>query len=78
VGLNYAYIGKRLDTDFNTFEEVTLDPYALVGCYMSLDLLPKKLQIFLNADNLLNNDFTEVLGFTTRGRSIRVGFNLTL
>ncbi len=78
AGLNFAYIGKRLDTDFNTFEAVTLDSYSLVGCYMSLQLLPKKLQIFLNADNLLNKEYSEVLGFTTRGRNIRVGFNLTL
>lgn len=78
IGLNYAYIGKRLDTDFNTFDEVTLDTYSLVGCYMSLQLLPKKLQVFLNADNLFNKDYIEVLGFTTRGRNIRAGFNLTL
>ncbi|MBT8264290.1 MAG: TonB-dependent receptor [Muriicola sp.] len=78
VGLNYTFVGERPDTDFNTFEEVTLDAYSLVGCYMSLQLLPEKLQIFLNADNLLNQDFTEVLGFTTRGRNVRVGINLTL
>lgn len=78
IGLNYAYIGKRLDTDFNTFDEVTLDTYSLVGCYMSLQLLPKKLKVFLNADNLFNKDYIEVLGFTTRGRNIRAGFNLTL
>ena len=78
VGLNYAYVGERLDTDFNTFEEVTLDAYSLVGCYMSLQLLPKKLQVFLNVDNLLNEGYTEVVGFTTRGRNVRVGFNLTL
>ena len=76
--ISYSYTGKRTDTDFNTFTDVELDPYSLVGLSISHELLPKKLRLFFNVDNLFNTEFTEVIGFTTRGRNMRFGFALNL
>jgi vitamin B12 transporter len=78
ASLNYSFVGKRLDTDFTTFSDVTLNAFSLVNLYFSHSLLDQKLKVFLNMDNLLNEDFVETIGFTTRGRNVRIGFNLTL
>ncbi|PRX54423.1 TonB-dependent receptor plug domain-containing protein [Flagellimonas meridianipacifica] len=77
VSLQYAYTGERIDTDFSIFEDVALDAFSLVNLYMDHELIPNTLKVFLNANNILNEEFTEVIGFTTRGRNINAGFNLS-
>ena len=76
--LTYSYTGKRSDTDFNTFSDVELDPYSLVGISLQHVFLPQRFRVFLNVDNLFNTEFTEVIGFNTRGRNIRLGLALSL
>ncbi|MEZ4808858.1 MAG: TonB-dependent receptor [Allomuricauda sp.] len=76
--LGYAFTGKRLDTDFNTFTDVTLDSFSLINLYLGHEVIPNRLKIFVDAENLLNEDYTEILGFTTRGRNFRIGLNLNL
>ncbi|MDC6352316.1 TonB-dependent receptor [Zeaxanthinibacter sp. PT1] len=78
ISLRYAYTGTRKDTDFSTFTDVELDPFSLVNLYASREVMPGKLKIFLNAENILNADYTEVIGFSTRGQNIRLGFILDL
>ncbi len=78
AAVSYAYTGARPDTDFGTFTDVKLDAFGLLGFYTSYTVLPNRFTVFLNGDNLLNESFTEVLGFNTRGRNIRVGFTLKL
>lgn len=75
--LTYNYTGKRRDTDFTTFEDVTLESFALIGVSARYQLLPGRALLFLRADNLLNTDYTEVLGFTTRGRNFALGLQLS-
>jgi len=78
AAVSYAYTGARSDTDFGTFTDVELDPFGLLGLYTSYTVIPNRFTVFLNGDNLLNESFTEVLGFNTRGRNIRIGFTLKL
>ena len=78
ISLDYAYTGERLDTDFTTFTDVTLDGFSLVNLYLEHEVMADKLNLFLSANNLLNEDFAEVFGFTTRGRNVNFGFNLRL
>ncbi|GGD59068.1 TonB-dependent receptor [Muriicola marianensis] len=78
VAATYAYTGTRLDTDFNTFTQVQLDPFSLLGLNLRYVAIPDRLTFFLQADNLLNESFTEILGFNTRGRNVRTGFTLKL
>ena len=78
VTLNYAYTGERFDTDFSTFTDVVLESFSLVNLYLGHEVIPDKLNFFLSAENLLNEDYTEILGFTTRGRNFRIGMNLNL
>ena len=78
--LSYSLTGERSDTDFNVFpfEDVPLASFSLVNASLQHQLIPDKLSCFLNLDNLLNEEFTEVLGFTTRGRNMSLGLQLTL
>ncbi|MGB5498583.1 MAG: TonB-dependent receptor plug domain-containing protein [Maribacter sp.] len=78
ASIDYRYTGQRLDTDFNTFSNVALDPFSLLDVYAEHDLLPKKLKFFMGVSNVFNVAYTEIIGFTTRGRNIRAGFNITL
>lgn len=74
----YSYTGQRADTDFNSFNDVALDPYSLFGLGISHEVLNNRLRLFFNIENLFNTDFTEVVGFTTRGRNMRFGLSFTL
>jgi len=78
VSLSYAYTGERFDTDFSTFTDVALDPFSILNLSVQHELIKNKLNVFVNADNLLNEDYRELLGFTTRGRNFRVGLSLNL
>ena len=76
--LQYAYTGKRTDTDFNIFSDVELDPFSLINASYSLELVPDKFRLFAHIDNLFNKEFEEVIGFSTLGRNVRLGFNLNI
>ncbi len=78
TSLSYAYTGERFDTDFSTFTDVALDPFSILNLSVQHELIKNKLNVFVNADNLLNEDYRELLGFTTRGRNFRVGLSLNL
>ncbi|MCX2678526.1 TonB-dependent receptor [Galbibacter sp. EGI 63066] len=76
-GVDYQYTGKRLDTDFSTFENVELESFSLLNFTVNHRLCDN-LNVFLNVDNIFNEEYTEVLGYTTRGRNARIGFRLNL
>ncbi len=78
ANLSYTLTGERYDTNYNTFLNEELASYSLVNLYVSHQLLSNKLKVFLNAENLLNEEYTEVIGYTTRGRNFRLGLNLSL
>ncbi len=75
---SYSYTGERTDTDFNTFSDVALDPFSLFGLFFSHQLIEDKLSFNFTVDNIFNTSFTEVIGFNTRGRNMRLGMNLQL
>jgi len=76
--IDYRYTGQRFDTDFNTFSETALKPFSILDIYAEHEFIPNKLKLFLGISNVFNSEYSEIIGFTTRGRNIRAGFNLTL
>ncbi|MGI9551443.1 MAG: TonB-dependent receptor domain-containing protein, partial [Aurantibacter sp.] len=78
TSLSYSYTGQRFDTDFTVFSDVRLDPYSRVDFYISHKIFPGRFKVFFNLQNLFNEDYVEIIGFTTRGRNVRVGATLTL
>jgi vitamin B12 transporter len=79
VNLTYLYIGGRFDDDYSTFPptRVKLSKYTLVNLAASYDLTPH-LQAFGRLDNLLNEDYEEIRGYGTPGRSVFAGLKLSL
>jgi len=79
VNLTYLYIGGRFDDDYSTFPptRVKLSKYTLVNLAASYDLTPH-LQAFGRLDNLLNQDYEEIRGYGTPGRSVFAGLKLSL
>tara|TARA_R110002020_G_scaffold91560_1_gene222198 strand:- start:32937 stop:34799 length:1863 start_codon:yes stop_codon:yes gene_type:complete len=78
ASINYSLTGERLDTDFFNGNDVSLSSFSLVDLYVGHEVVPGKLKVFLNASNIFNEAYTEVFGFTTKGRNFRVGMNLEL
>ena len=78
ANLSYSYTGNRKDTDFNSLTDLTLDAFSLYGVHFSYTLIPERLKMFIQGENLGNADFQEVFGFTSRGRNLSVGFQLSL
>lgn len=77
ASLDLQYVGDRLDTDFATFSNVDLEAYSLLNLYFSHKLFDdNKFKVFASVNNLLNEDYFEILGFTTQGRNVSLGFNL--
>jgi vitamin B12 transporter len=77
LGLSYQYTGARSDTDFDTFENVELDAFSLLN-FSANHQFSDQFSMFLNLDNITNEDYQELVGYTTRGRNVRLGFRLTL
>ncbi|MEJ4087156.1 TonB-dependent receptor plug domain-containing protein [Galbibacter orientalis] len=79
-GLQYQFTGKRLDIQYNpdfTSENVELDAFSLLNFNVNHQF-SNKFTVFLNLDNIFNEEYAELVGYTTRGRNIRVGFRLGL
>lgn len=80
--VNYQYFDARNDAFFdgNTFGVVTtkLGSYQLVNALIRYELIKSRLTIFGSATNILNEEFVENVGYSTRGRNFKIGLNIVL
>ena len=73
--LDYQYVSDRDDTDFRDFlnvQNVTLESYSLLDLGATHKLM-KGLTLYGNVTNLLNEDYQEIFGFSTRGVNYKFG-----
>jgi vitamin B12 transporter len=73
-----AYTGKRLDTDFTTYEQKTLKAFSLIDLQYGFPLGLMNSKGFVSVNNLANVSFEETVGFQTLGRNIRLGIEIGL
>lgn len=73
IVLKYTYTGDRTSFDFESFSEVTLDSYQLVDVFASYGFMAERLTLYGAVNNLFDEDFVGVFGYTTRGRNFSVG-----
>jgi vitamin B12 transporter len=77
--INYQYVDKRKDAFFDggTFATtpVLLDSYQLVNAMAKYDLIKNRMNVFASINNILNEDFVETVGYSTRGRNFKIGVN---
>lgn len=78
-GTSFAYVGKRRDTDFDLFpaRTVTLDAYWLASLNLSYRVLPQ-LELFGLVENGFDEDYEDVVGYNTPGRTLHAGVRVAL
>ena len=73
ISTSLDHNGSQLDTDFSTFQNVRLDAFTLVGVNASYRV-NDNFKFTLRGDNLLNEDYQEVVGYFSQGRKLYAGF----
>jgi vitamin B12 transporter len=78
LGGSIAYVGRRLDRDFDLFPApiVSLDPYVLGSVRMAYRVMPR-LELFARAENGFDSDYQDVFGYATPGASVHAGLRVT-
>ena len=69
------YISKRYDVGGYGKEDVVLDYYTLLNAHISYQY-SKRIQIYGDAQNILNDQFQEINGYNTMGQNFQIGFIL--
>ena len=77
ASVNYQFVGARADTDYSTYQNVKLDAFSTVDLYFSQKLIQDKVKLFARITNLFNEDYLEIVGYTTKGRNVDLGLNIT-
>lgn len=75
VSLKYNYTSERTIFDFGSFSELDLDAFGVVDLFASYQLKAQKISIYGSVNNLLDESFDGIYGFTTRGRNAAMGLN---
>ncbi|MDN3671027.1 TonB-dependent receptor [Echinicola jeungdonensis] len=70
--LKYNFTGKRTFYDFSE-GEMELEGFGLVDLYIQRTLLENKLRVYGAINNLIDEEFTAIYGYTTRGRTFSLG-----
>ena len=76
ASLDIQHVGERTDTNFSTFTNETLESYNIHNLYFSHQIIKDRLKVFANINNLFNEDYFEIIGYTTQGRNASLGINL--
>ena len=81
LSTSFQYNSERTDVFFDstTFanENVTLDSYSIVDFNLRMKLTDF-LSIFGTVNNILNTEYEELYRFQTKGRNVRIGFNVNI
>lgn len=81
INVVYRNVGERTIFDrFGTFgtagTDVILDSYQVLDLTVNYKLLDGTVTLFGNVTNLFNEDYDDILGFSTRGRNYTIGLLL--
>jgi len=74
VGGALAYVGERIDSDFDLFPapRLTLDAYVLASARVAYQIV-EGLEAFARIENAFDEDYQDVVGYATQGRSLYAG-----
>ncbi len=80
TSVSYQFTEDRKDQFFNTAtfvsEAVQLDAYGVLDFYASHKIIDN-FTIYATITNITNEAYQEVIGFSTQGRNVRLGINLS-
>jgi vitamin B12 transporter len=74
-----AYVGKRVDTDFDVFpsSRVVLGDYLLGSAILSWRVA-RSIDLYVRAENALGSDYQDAVGYNTPGRTVHAGLRFRL
>ncbi|NVJ87841.1 MAG: TonB-dependent receptor [Flavobacteriaceae bacterium] len=83
LNLTYRNVGDRTVFDRygsfgNAGDDLILESYQVFDLTANHKFLNGKLTVFGNITNVFNEDYDDILGFSTRGRNYRLGLTLNL
>ena len=74
--LRYNVIGKRTYFDqWGSGNIINLKSYSLVDFYIKRTILKNRFLVFGLVSNLFNENYIETIGYSTKGRNFKVGFD---
>lgn len=76
--IRYQYTSERTDLYYDEFfnsVDVELSSYSLVDLTLSQKLFKERMSVYTAVYNVLDEEFTGVYGYTTRGRNFSIGLN---
>ena len=78
-GAAIAYTGERTDTNFDVISMplVRLDPYWLASARIAYRII-EPLEVHVRVANVFDEDYQDVFGYRTEGRSIHAGLRVAL
>ena len=71
LSLNSKFVDATSD-----FGGIALPSYRLVDLFLNHRLIENRLTVFGSVTNLINEDYQEIAGFSTRGRNYKLGLKL--
>ncbi len=71
TSLTYKYVDETTD-----FGNAFLDAYSVLDFFVNHSLYKDKVTVFGSVTNILNEDYQEIAGFSTRGRNLNVGIKV--
>jgi vitamin B12 transporter len=78
--ISYQYVDQRKDLFFDggTFENlpVELASYRLVNAMGNFQMIRNRVGLFASINNVFNVNFTENIGYSTRGRNFKLGITI--
>ncbi|RNL52318.1 TonB-dependent receptor [Pedobacter jejuensis] len=78
VSANYRYFGNRTDGNFVTYTVDTLPAYKLLSAYAEYALAKKRVKIFFDAKNVLNEKYNEIIGYNSLGFNFNTGVTFNI
>ncbi|NAS30310.1 TonB-dependent receptor [Flavobacteriaceae bacterium R38] len=81
ASVSYQFTGERSTFDRRDFSNpipITLDSFNLINLSFNHTFKNDKVTVFAGVENLFNEDYQDVFGFTTRGFNTNIGFKLNL
>jgi vitamin B12 transporter len=80
--VSYQYFDARNDAFYNgnTFmvDNIQLGSYQLLNALAKYELIQNRLTVFGTVTNILNEEFVENAGYSSRGRNFKLGVNIIL
>jgi len=73
TAMSYRFVDETKD-----FGNVALPSYNLVDFFINHQILDKKITLYGSLTNIFDENFQEVVGFTTRGRNYNLGVRIQL